>query len=165
MQARTRWSPPPATPEAIERLRRQGYRGGRPENYLRYRARLLRRRRQRRENESRRRARKGGCTVEAEALILQMLHDLNPQRCVYCGAAWWRRGRLTMDHQLPLKRGGKHSPDNMVPACRRCNTAKGARGNVEAWIRRRWGVRGLRRFFDWSARRYWWLQEHGGQAA
>jgi 5-methylcytosine-specific restriction endonuclease McrA len=42
-------------------------------------------------------------------------------RCAYC-----RRGdvELTQDHVVPLKKGGRHAPDNVVPACRPCNTRK-----------------------------------------
>ncbi len=41
--------------------------------------------------------------------------------CVYCGA----KGRLTMDHEIPLIDGGKHEPSNIVPACSHCNSSKG----------------------------------------
>lgn len=39
--------------------------------------------------------------------------------CAYCGEA-----ADTMDHVIPLSRGGEHSPDNLVPACRDCNFRK-----------------------------------------
>ncbi len=32
-----------------------------------------------------------------------------------------------MDHVIPLSRGGKHALDNVVPACRGCNTSKNDR--------------------------------------
>lgn len=43
-------------------------------------------------------------------------------RCYYCG-----RGEraLTRDHIVPLNRGGGDGIDNIVPACRPCNAAKG----------------------------------------
>ena len=42
-------------------------------------------------------------------------------RCAYCG----KRPRLiTMDHVVPLARGGKHCPENVVPACKSCNCSK-----------------------------------------
>ncbi len=31
---------------------------------------------------------------------------------------------LTMDHLLPLARGGRSSKDNLVPCCKSCNTKK-----------------------------------------
>jgi len=30
----------------------------------------------------------------------------------------------TLDHKVPLSRGGTHSQDNLVAACRRCNNEK-----------------------------------------
>lgn len=41
--------------------------------------------------------------------------------CVYCGA----EGEMTRDHDIPVSRGGPDSIDNIVPACRSCNSAKG----------------------------------------
>jgi 5-methylcytosine-specific restriction protein A len=53
---------------------------------------------------------------------------------------WWKRKRaagicyhcqqhvppttLTMDHLVPLARGGKSTKSNLVPACKACNTSK-----------------------------------------
>lgn len=47
-------------------------------------------------------------------------------RCVYCGAA-----ATSVDHVVPRSRGGKHSWDNVVAACRRCNHVKADRHLVE----------------------------------
>jgi 5-methylcytosine-specific restriction endonuclease McrA len=41
--------------------------------------------------------------------------------CQYCGAT----GKdLTLDHVLPRRMGGKHTWDNVVACCRRCNLRK-----------------------------------------
>ena len=40
-------------------------------------------------------------------------------RCQYCGLA-----AESIDHVLPRSRGGMHAWDNVVAACRRCNTRK-----------------------------------------
>ena len=56
------------------------------------------------------------------------------------GSPWWRRkcarglchycrvlvkpAELTMDHIVPLIRGGHSVKGNLVPACKRCNTQK-----------------------------------------
>jgi len=43
--------------------------------------------------------------------------------CGYCGQPT-PAGELTMDHVVPLSRGGKSTKGNVVPACKACNTAK-----------------------------------------
>jgi len=45
-------------------------------------------------------------------------------RCAYCGR---QMQRLTMDHVIPLSKGGHHVAGNIVPACRSCNSRKGNR--------------------------------------
>ena len=42
--------------------------------------------------------------------------------CVYCGCD--NRKTLTLDHVIPQSKGGKDSWDNLVTACRRCNSEK-----------------------------------------
>jgi 5-methylcytosine-specific restriction endonuclease McrA len=44
-------------------------------------------------------------------------------RCAYCH----RRRPLTIDHVVPLSRGGAHTAANVVPACQSCNSRKGDR--------------------------------------
>lgn len=49
--------------------------------------------------------------------------------CQYCG----KRSRdLTLDHVMPRHRGGRHTWDNLVSACRSCNHRKGGRTPEEA---------------------------------
>jgi 5-methylcytosine-specific restriction endonuclease McrA len=43
--------------------------------------------------------------------------------CHYCGGTF-PPGELTMDHLVPVTRGGKSTPGNVVPACRECNSRK-----------------------------------------
>lgn len=40
-------------------------------------------------------------------------------RCAYCGAP-----AAQMDHVIPLARGGRHAPANILPACASCNASK-----------------------------------------
>lgn len=44
-------------------------------------------------------------------------------RCHYCGADFAPEA-LTMDHLVPISRGGKASRNNVVPACKECNSRK-----------------------------------------
>ena len=45
-------------------------------------------------------------------------------RCAYCNR---EVKRLEMDHVIPLSKGGAHTKENIVPACRTCNAKKGNR--------------------------------------
>jgi 5-methylcytosine-specific restriction endonuclease McrA len=45
------------------------------------------------------------------------------ERCAYCGA----RAALTVDHVVPITRGGSNSIENILPACMSCNRRKNAR--------------------------------------
>lgn len=46
--------------------------------------------------------------------------------CHYCCGRLTVKNR-TVDHVIPLSRGGKHCPDNLVAACKSCNCSKGTR--------------------------------------
>lgn len=50
-------------------------------------------------------------------------------RCVYCGK---EAKDLTLDHVLPRHRGGPHSWENLVSACKSCNHRKAGRTPAEA---------------------------------
>ena len=43
---------------------------------------------------------------------------------------------LQKDCVLPISRGGRYTVDNVVPACRTCNTSK-CNGEVTGWMRRK----------------------------
>lgn len=43
--------------------------------------------------------------------------------CYYCSREVGR-GQLTMDHVVPLSRGGKSTKGNLVPCCKECNNKK-----------------------------------------
>ncbi len=54
--------------------------------------------------------------------------------CQYCGQ---KTHDLTLDHVMPRHRGGPHSWENLVSACRKCNHHKGGRTPEEARMRLR----------------------------
>ena len=54
--------------------------------------------------------------------------------CQYCGQ---RTYELTLDHVVPRHRGGSHTWENLVSACRACNHRKGGRTPEEARMKLR----------------------------
>jgi 5-methylcytosine-specific restriction endonuclease McrA len=44
-------------------------------------------------------------------------------RCSYCGEKIPPK-QLTMDHKVPISRGGRTTRGNVTPACKSCNTKK-----------------------------------------
>lgn len=70
--------------------------------------------------------------------------------CHYCGKRIAAGGDpdyepITLDHVVPLSRGGAMGIRNIVPACRRCNTIKGSM--LYDWFVNRI----LRGLYRWSA--------------
>jgi 5-methylcytosine-specific restriction endonuclease McrA len=49
--------------------------------------------------------------------------QLAKRKCHYCGCESLPAD-LTMDHIVPLSRGGKSSKGNVVPCCKNCNNQK-----------------------------------------
>lgn len=66
-------------------------------------------------NHRRRAATKDPCgeTLDRIAAILSL-------PCAYCGSD----ENIEVDHIVPLSRGGEHVPENLAPACQRCNRSK-----------------------------------------
>jgi 5-methylcytosine-specific restriction endonuclease McrA len=54
--------------------------------------------------------------------------------CQYCGT---QTHDLTLDHVMPKSRGGPHTWENLVSACRACNHRKGGKTLAEARLRLR----------------------------
>ncbi len=59
----------------------------------------------------------------------ERLKMILPQACCYCGSQEF----LSVDHLIPTKRGGANSGDNLVWACRSCNSSKCANDALE-WL-------------------------------
>lgn len=78
-----------------------------------------------------RRARKLAVPSTLTSAEWQAILDYFGGRCAYC----LKPGSMTMDHMVPLVRGGHHVADNIVPACRRCNSSKRAATPLEYLMR------------------------------
>lgn len=71
--------------------------------------------------ERRRRAKQlNNPTFKVTGKELKRLYD---SACVYCGST----EQITLDHVIPIDRGGSHSVGNLVPACGPCNFSKGSK--------------------------------------
>lgn len=69
---------------------------------------------------ARRRARKRGAPGSYTAAEWLDKLALFANLCAYCGMG----GPLTVDHKIPLTRGGSNDITNIVPACKPCNSRK-----------------------------------------
>ncbi|HQE49833.1 MAG TPA: HNH endonuclease [Fervidobacterium sp.] len=49
-------------------------------------------------------------------------------RCAYCGSG----EKIEMDHVVPISKGGGHTFENVVPACRSCNASKSNK-DLDEW--------------------------------
>ena len=71
-----------------------------------------------------RRARKAGLTstltLEQWTRILTTFNNT----CAYCGVG---DKKLHQDHFVPILSGGEYTHDNIIPACKSCNSSKGAK--------------------------------------
>lgn len=111
----------------LDRLRAQAkrYRRERPDITraigLRYYYSHLDERKAAHQNERARRAGAYG-TITAEDILA--LFAEQEGKCHYCGAGLAEHS-YTIDHVIPLSRGGTNAPDNIVLTCAKCNERKG----------------------------------------
>lgn len=78
----------------------------------------------------RRRARMlAGTTEDCTARIAVLLRE---RFCRWC-CEFMPLGTATIDHVIPLARGGQHCRDNLVAACRKCNSSKGQK-TLSEWM-------------------------------
>jgi 5-methylcytosine-specific restriction endonuclease McrA len=68
-----------------------------------------------------RRALKKSSGVRISAKVWREIKDAYGHRCAYCAASGVT---MTREHVDPLTLGGQHVPENLVPACKPCNSAK-----------------------------------------
>ena len=75
---------------------------------------------------------------EAKKLWRRAIKEHFHCQCVYCGETY-ELSELTLDHVHPKTLGGKDITSNLVPACVKCNQAKGS-NNWLSWMRDRFGI-------------------------
>ena len=74
--------------------------------------------------EQARRARKASVKNDLTRAQWLSIVEVFGGRCAYCLEL---PAALTLDHVIPLAKGGEHTAENVVPACSPCNSAKGDR--------------------------------------
>jgi hypothetical protein len=69
-------------------------------------------------------------------IVFARVFEHTDPHCLYCRT---HGVPLVLDHALPVSRGGSNHPANLLPACERCNTSKGAKTFAEymAWRKAR----------------------------
>ena len=73
---------------------------------------------------ARRRARKFALSATLTTEEWEIIKQAYKHRCAYCGE---RPRQLTQDHVIPITRGGGTTSNNIVPACKSCNSSKGTK--------------------------------------
>jgi len=73
----------------------------------------------------------GTLTVE---FLGRVFAEAEGRSCPYCGEYMNRRTK-TLDHMVPLSKGGLHGTVNVIICCSRCNSAKGSR-DFGDWVSR-----------------------------
>ena len=70
-------------------------------------------------------------TISAE--LRQTIREMQGNLCMYCGVALLRlnRSQRTIDHKMPVERGGPDEEHNMQALCSRCNSRKGIQTDQE----------------------------------
>lgn len=66
--------------------------------------------------------------------LFKDVRDMPNDRCAYCGTP--PPPKLHADHLIPRHRGGPESGDNLVWACRACNSSKGSQDLLEWYASR-----------------------------
>jgi 5-methylcytosine-specific restriction endonuclease McrA len=75
---------------------------------------------------ARRRARKKGLPATLTTKEWEGIKSAYKHRCAYCEKKETKRHMLTQDHVIPLSKDGGYTKDNIVPACKTCNSKKWA---------------------------------------
>lgn len=65
-------------------------------------------------------------------ILPKEIKRLYNSKCIYCGS----QKNITLDHIIPLTRGGTHSIGNLQPLCKSCNSSKNNKLMIE-WLARK----------------------------
>jgi 5-methylcytosine-specific restriction endonuclease McrA len=69
-------------------------------------------------------------TKETQTAIKKRLMSSRKRNCYYCGIVLSRK-TATIDHIVPLSKGGSFALDNLALCCKPCNQSKGNMDCVE----------------------------------
>lgn len=58
-------------------------------------------------------------------MIREWYRQMLIPRCVHCGHIFFTKHNLSVDHVIPLSKGGNNNKGNLVPACIDCNRKRG----------------------------------------
>lgn len=61
------------------------------------------------------------CSYTAKLRIKELVYKLHGKSCLCCGTD----KNLSLDHIIPIHKGGKNEIDNLQPLCKPCNSKKG----------------------------------------
>ena len=73
-----------------------------------------------RRNSQTRRARKKQLPATLTFEQWQKIKNIFNNKCAYCG----KESKLEQEHFIPLSKGGEYTHNNIIPACRSCNSSK-----------------------------------------
>jgi 5-methylcytosine-specific restriction endonuclease McrA len=65
--------------------------------------------------------------------------------CAYCGTG----GRMQQEHFVPVDLGGTYTPENIIPACGKCNSQKQRKDPLEWLLQKPGGLAAYVRIFDY----------------
>jgi predicted RNA-binding Zn-ribbon protein involved in translation (DUF1610 family) len=71
---------------------------------------------------------RGRTSWDLDPTLIRSIYEYYNYTCVYCNK---RGGKLSLEHILPVSRGGSDDFDNLAVACRKCNPTKGKKTLLE----------------------------------
>lgn len=67
--------------------------------------------------------------------------------CAYCSSQQGLWNPICMEHFIPVDFGGSFTKENILPACKSCNSSKGNRNPAE-WLNQKFGKRKAKQILD-----------------